>query len=179
MSLNQVYRDIREEKREYSSGERDLKSKLETGEYPIRVTKTQRYRGLIENLLDGNLDFDGDIRLLDVGSSTGIATEYLANEIERDHSHSVSPFAFDINRMVLEECRDENRPEPIMGKAQDLPFNDNSFRLVISDNLYLGEHQIEQVASEIDRVMREDGLAALGRGYREFEGMHRGDIEIG
>lgn len=177
MSPKEPYRSIREEKREYLLGGKDLEYKLEIGEYPVRVTRNQRYRWLIDHYLDGELDFDEDVRLLDVGSSTGIATEDLAREIESNHSYSVEPYAFDINQMVLEECRDENRPEPVIGKAQNLPFKDNSFHLVVSDNLYLEECQIEQVASEIDRVMRKDGLAALGRGYSEFEGKHVEDID--
>lgn len=172
MSLKEVYRNIREERREYLSGDRDLQHKLEIGEYPIRATNNQRYRWLIDHYLDGELDFDEDVRLLDVGSSTAVATEDLAREIESKHNYSVEPYAFDINQMVLEECRDENQPEPVMGNAQNLPFKDNSFHVVVSDNLFLEERQIEDIANEIDRVMNQGGIAALGSGYREFEGKH-------
>ena len=65
----------------------------------------------------------------------------------------------DISRYAVENAKEEVRPLLTVGKAQELPYEDNTFDLVISittlHNLYI--HDLQKAIQEIERVRKPGG----------------------
>lgn len=163
----------------FISVDSDMEEKRENGFYDIQATRKDRYTSneskdhIIYDSLS-NLEWeDRTYRILDVGSSTGEALDHLVERLEEETLGEFQPYVLDINQEVLGNAQ---RPmEAVRAKAQNLPFEDDSFDLVISANLYLMPEDIESAVQEIDRVIdSSNGKAVLGQGYSDqgYRGLH-------
>jgi SAM-dependent methyltransferase len=126
---------------------------------------------LAQRLLD-KISWRGDERVLDVGCGRGLLTVAAAHRVPKGSVTGVDVWnraALSGNRSesVLENAkieRVEDRVEVKQGDAQDLPFPDGSFDVVIS-NFVVHEMKDrsarEKMMREIARVLRPGGHVAL------------------
>jgi len=126
---------------------------------------------LAQRLLD-KISWRGDERVLDVGCGRGLLTVAAAHRVPKGTVTGVDVWnrlALSGNRpeSVLENAkleRVEDRVEVKQGDAQDLPFPDDSFDVVIS-NFVVHEMKDrsgrEKMMREIARVLRPGGRVAL------------------
>ena len=162
----------------------DMEEKRTNGIYDSQITREDRYTNpesddhiIYHELSD--LDWENrTYRILDVGSSTGEALETLVERLEEETPANFQAYALDIDRNVL-EASDESI-ESVRARSQNLPFEEDSFDIVISANLYLRPEDIETTVQEIDRVLRpSDGNTVLGQGYSDqgYRGLHIRNID--
>ncbi|MBW2998377.1 class I SAM-dependent methyltransferase [Candidatus Woesearchaeota archaeon] len=90
----------------------------------------------------------GDKKTLDVGCGTGISSSIFSDVV-----------GIDPNVDLL----NENPYECFLGKAEDLPFDDNSFDNVISVTAMHNFKNLKQGLMEIKRVGKHFGLSTLKR----------------
>lgn len=100
--------------------------------------------------------------LLDIGSSTGIIDNYLA-----DHFKNV--FGIDVDKKAVEFAIKSFNKENLdfsVGDSLNLEFDDNSFDVIICTHIY--EHVLDanQMLSEIYRVLRPGGGCYFTAGNR-------------
>jgi len=162
----------------------DMEEKRDRGVYDSQITRGDRYtspdssdRVIYSRLSD--LEWENrTYRRLGVGSSTGEALETLVERLEKETPADFEACALDIDRDVLETTQREM--DTVRAKAQQMPFDDDSFDIVISANLYLNREDIEATVREIDRVMSSsDGKAVLSQGYSDqsYGGLHEESID--
>ncbi len=158
-----------------------LEENLENGVWPDNTTQPTRYEGFAQEIVkrtaEGYFDDLDEIRLLDIGSSTGEATEGLATALEYHSDLEVETFSYDIDHKALETNREYDHTDHQLqgavgaekdaeGEFQDrpLPFRDGSFDLVVSKTLlsrFTRPQDQSAALREIERVVRDDGLAAV------------------
>jgi len=98
-------------------------------------------------LIKSLLTLKKEYKLLDVGCGTGISTYY-----------------FDCDVIGIDPCNEliEQNPEKlILGKAEDLPFDDNTFDIVVSVTAVHNFDDIEKGISEMKRVLKEKGQLVI------------------
>lgn len=139
----------------------------ENGIYQAQVTDNTRYVPYIPAIQEKS-DFGqrDTLYLLDIGSSTGEAVDGFVSAYweSTDRPVSFETVALDPAKDVLNDGRIQGyADEPVGGLAQSLPFDTDSFDLVISHyclpNLGWG-HQAAAV-NEIGRVLKPDGVTAV------------------
>lgn len=172
------------DKIKFISVDPEMEEKRDKGFYDSQITKKDRYTSpksddfLIYDRLSGLEWESGTYRILDVGSSSGEALENLVERLEEETPAEFEAYAVDIDRDVL-EASDESI-ESVRARSQNLPFEEDSFDIVISANLYLRPEDIETTVQEIDRVLRpSDGNTVLGQGYSDqgYRGLHIRNID--
>ena len=112
----------------------------------------------IVHLMASKLKLNSDTKLLDLGSGYGGAARYLAkkygcqvtclnlSEIQNERNDSLNKkHGLDHLITVME------------GNFEDIPFSDNSFDVVWSQDAIVHSGNREQVLSEVDRVLMETG----------------------
>ncbi|GAA1139593.1 MULTISPECIES: class I SAM-dependent methyltransferase [Streptomyces violaceusniger group] len=124
----------------------------------------------------------GSSRVLDLGCGDGLLLEFLAREDGRQLvGVDLSPqsLALARRRPALSGARLEE------GRAQALPFADDSFDACVSHLALMLMGEIEQVAAEVARVLCPGGVLACvvgggavgGESYERFLGLLRSTIE--
>jgi len=114
-----------------------------------------------------------DGKVLDVGTGTGLLATGFAQGIP-----GVRVVGLDLSDVVLELARDNAQKSGVSlrvsferGNAEDMPFEDDSFDLVISSNtLHLIERPI-RMFNEIDRVLKPRGRILMSDFRRSWLGI--------
>lgn len=88
--------------------------------------------------------------LLDIGGGTGISTEPFTNNFKC--------IIIDPSEALLEQG--SQSIEKILGEAEELPFSDNKFDVIISITS-LHHTDLKQAIHEIERVSKEDSIIAI------------------
>ncbi|MDY6773578.1 MAG: class I SAM-dependent methyltransferase [Candidatus Nanohaloarchaea archaeon] len=159
-----------------NEGKRNVSETLETGIWEDPTTKTNRYSHYAEAVIqlseEGYLEPDQELKVLDIGSSTGKATQGFEKAVEYNTDLDVETVSYDVNRSALEDNRSNQRSDGyVQGMAPDvqpddqlfLPFTDDSFDIVLSKTLLSrlsGDHQTRAL-QEINRVLDGEGVAAV------------------
>ncbi len=91
--------------------------------------------------------------LLEIGCGTGMILKELAPVAQR-------AIGLDISAGMLEQARDRGL-KALQGSATDLPFPQASFDVVVSFKVLAHVKEIWQALSEVSRVLRPGGVAAL------------------
>lgn len=94
-------------------------------------------------------------KILDVGCGKGFLLYEFTQVVD-----AIEVIGIDISRYAIENAKKEVKPFLREGLAQKLPFEDNSFDLVISlgtlHNLYI--YDLEKAVKEIQRVAKKDAF---------------------
>jgi ubiquinone/menaquinone biosynthesis C-methylase UbiE len=117
-------------------------------------------------------------KVLDVGTGTGLLAIEFASKVP-----GVEVAGLDLSDVVLELARDhvQKSEGPLRvsfekGDAEDMPFEDDTFDLVISSNtLHLIENPIEMF-NEIQRVLKPQGAFLISDLRRSWLGMLSRDL---
>jgi ubiquinone/menaquinone biosynthesis C-methylase UbiE len=91
------------------------------------------------------LDIKQSHKLLDVGCGTGISTGYFS---QKCHVTGIDP---------CKELLAQTKQNCIQGKAENLPFEDNSFDIVISVTSIHNFDSFEKGIKEMKRVLNKNG----------------------
>lgn len=169
--------------------EEAVEEDLDRGVYPLTTTSSDRYTDemsnayhIYENIAEHISEFENEVAVLDVGSSSAEALNSLVAELEEETSKDYRPLALDVNHDMMNRCAKNNGSNPIHATAQKMPIASNSVDIVISNQLNLREEDITKVVEEIDRVLDPEGLAVLGDGFKtgsgNYRGTHRGGIDL-
>jgi ubiquinone/menaquinone biosynthesis C-methylase UbiE len=106
-------------------------------------------------------------RTLEVGCSTGINTNFLAE-------YCMECIGIDIDEKALRYASDHAhfRAQFLAGDAMHLPFHDNSFDVVICNHVYEHVPDSSRLMEEIFRILRPGGVCYLAAGnkYSVIEG---------
>ncbi len=102
--------------------------------------------------------------VVDLGCATGSATRRLARRFR-----GAKIMAVDLSRQMLEQCRGKqgwfSKVSAIQADASALPFADQGIDIVFANLMLPWADDLAQLAEEVSRVLREDGLfvfATLG-----------------
>ncbi len=105
-----------------------------------------------------NTDLGPDSVVLDIGSGYGGAARYLAGRF------GCKVVALNLSEVENERAREQNRRagledkiEVVDGSFEDIPFEDNSFDLIWSQDAMLHSGRREQVLKEAARVLKTGG----------------------
>ncbi len=97
----------------------------------------------------------GDVKekkILDVGAGTGRLAVRLANL-------GAEVTALDISEVMVDKLKAKSyKLKAILGEAENLPFDDNSFDIVIATFLIVHLKDLEKFFDEVYRVLKPDGL---------------------
>ena len=117
-------------------------------------------------------------RVLDIGSGSGTLAIGLCKEIP-----NISVVGIDISDLILPFARENaeknhlsSRVTFVEGNAEYLPFENNSFDLIVSSNtLHLIDNPVKMF-DEIDRVLKKEGKFFLSDFRRNFFSLISGHI---
>ena len=124
-----------------------------------RERKARTMVAVLEDFLPLQLE---NYRLLNVGGSAGIIDNYLAN-------HFSSVVGIDIDEPAIKHASKSftrNNLEFQVADALDLPFENNSFDVVICSHVYEHVPDPQQMFSEIHRVLMKGGICYFSAGNR-------------
>lgn len=114
-------------------------------------------RRTVETMVAGS-GIDGDARVLDVGAGFGGAARYLAKTYGcRVTCLNLSEVENERNREMNREQGLEHLVEVVDGSFEDLPFEDNSYQVVWSQDAFLHSGDRSRVLEEVMRVLRPGG----------------------
>jgi ubiquinone/menaquinone biosynthesis C-methylase UbiE len=103
-------------------------------------------------------------RILDVGCGTGNLLSYISSENEVDIAGvDISPNMLEIARNKLGEVADLRE-----GDSENLPFEDESFNMVICNDSFHHYPKPEKVLTEIRRVLEPGGNILISDPYGAF-----------
>jgi sarcosine/dimethylglycine N-methyltransferase len=121
--------------------------------------------------LIGLADVDSSSRVLDSGCGIGGTARYLASEIGcHVRALDISPEYCEVARWLNEVTRLDSFIDVVQGDAQALPFDDESFDIVISQHVLMNVADTARVFREVRRVLRPGGRFVfweIARGERE------------
>lgn len=125
----------------------------ETADEPIATAS----RRTVERMAD-KVEFTPQTRVLDIGSGFGGSARYLAETYGcRVSCLNLSEVENDRNREMNEQQGLSHLIEVIDGSFEDIPFQDNAFDVVWSQDAFLHSGDRVQVLEEAARVLRPDG----------------------
>lgn len=124
-----------------------------------RVIKAKKIVKIIEKFLNDNkLKVLETMRALDVGCSVGHITAYMA-------SYVYEMIGTDIDEFAIEEAKKQHGSvanlQYLVADSMALPFEDNTFDLVICTQVYEHVPDSRQLMREIRRVLIQGGYATL------------------
>ncbi len=115
-------------------------------------------RRTVEQMTSVLKDLDENSRVLDVGAGYGGAARYLAK------THGCHVVALNLSEVENERDREMNREqglehliEVVDGSFEDLPFADDSFEVIWSQDAFLHSGDRPRVMSEVARVLKPGG----------------------
>lgn len=124
-----------------------------------RERKARTTVAVLENCLSGSLrQYD----LLNVGGSAGIIDNFLSN-----HFNSVT--GIDIDESAIKHARDTyHKPnlDFMLADALNLPFEDETFDVVVCSHVYEHVPDPRKMLGEIYRVLKSDGICYFSAGNR-------------
>ena len=95
--------------------------------------------------------------VVDLGCATGSATQRLAKRFR-----GAKIMAVDLSRPMLEQCREKqgwfSKVRAIQADASALPFADQGIDIVFANLMLPWAGDLTQLAEEVSRVLRKDGL---------------------
>lgn len=103
-----------------------------------------------------------DKKCLDIGCSGGIITSYLSNYFSEIVGCDIDEKA--INKATAEYTTDTCRF--VCADSMNLPFDDNSFDVVICNHIYEHVPDSSILISEIYRILKRGGICYFGAGNR-------------
>ena len=124
-----------------------------------RERKARTMVAVLEDYLERPLR---DCDLLNVGGSAGVIDNFLA-----DHMRSVT--GVDIDQPAIEHAQKNFSKQNLefrLADALDLPFEDDSFDIVICSHVYEHVPDPEKMFSEIHRVLKDNGICYFSAGNR-------------
>lgn len=98
------------------------------------------------------------LRCLDLGCSSGVITGYLSHEFK-------DTIGLDVDKKAIQLASKNNKRKNlkfILGDGGKLPFRDNSFDVVIANQLYEFVEDDKKVFKEIYRVLKKGGVCFFG-----------------
>ena len=120
---------------------------------------------VVADAMSKQYDLKAGSRVLDVGCGKGFLLYELTQAVP-----GIKVVGLDISSYAIEHAKEEVKPFLQVGNAIDLPFEDNSFDLVISlttvHNLYC--YDLDKALREIERVGRRDKYIVV-ESYRNEE----------
>lgn len=115
-------------------------------------------RRTVERMASRLTGLDGDSRVLDLGAGYGGAARYLAARYGCEVvALNLSEAENERNRMLNEEQGLEHLIDVVDGNFEDVPYRDESFDVVWSQDAILHSGQRTRVLEEVARVLRPGG----------------------
>ena len=112
----------------------------------------------IVHLMASKLKLNSDTKLLDLGSGYGGAARYLTKKYGcLVTCLNLSETQNERNESLNKKNRLDHLITVMEGNFEDIPFSDNSFDVVWSQDAIVHSGNREQVLSEVDRVLMETG----------------------
>jgi protein-L-isoaspartate(D-aspartate) O-methyltransferase len=107
-----------------------------------------RWRSVAENMVN-HYGLNADAKILDVGCGKGFLLYEFTQLLPQNQVAGI-----DVSQYAIDNCEEEVRPFLQVGNALDLPFEDNSFDLVVSINTLhnLYNFDLKKALQEIERV---------------------------
>ena len=127
--------------------------------YAERQYKANKIIAVLKDFLKGDLK---KLKLLDIGSSTGIMTNLLSE-------HFSETIGIDIDEQGVKYSNENFKNEHLsfrIDDAMNLSFSDNSFDVVNCSHIYEHVPDSKKLMSEIYRVLRPGGVCFLAAGNR-------------
>ena len=127
-----------------------------------------RWKNIAEKMI-AHYSLEGDARILDIGCGKG----YLLYEFKKLLPNS-KVCGIDISKYAIDNAHPEIKENLINGNANDLPFSDNSFDLVISNTTLhnLKIYDLVTSLNEINRVMKKKAWICVESYRNEVEKMN-------
>lgn len=119
--------------------------------YASRESKAYKILSLLEDYINTN---HNELFCLDVGCSSGIISSYLGNYFKK-------VVGIDIDRELVEEAAKSDHPNNTyfsIASGSQLPFNDNSFDVIVCAQVYEHMDNHDGLFQEIYRVLRSGGF---------------------
>jgi ubiquinone/menaquinone biosynthesis C-methylase UbiE len=111
------------------------------------------------------LPLDKAERILDVGCGTGVVTRRIAMRDEFSGEVIGSDFGANLieaaNQIATRKMPDTNNLRFEVGDCHDLPYEDNSFDIVVAHTLVSHVKDVERTVQEMVRVKKTDGVIAI------------------
>lgn len=98
------------------------------------------------------------IRILDLGAGTGAVSKYLL----KNYNRNKEIIAMDFCEEMLEQLN-EPQIKKCIASVDNIPFKDNSFDIIVSRQCLHYIENLEDVISEIKRVLKKDGIFILSQ----------------
>ncbi|MCB1179182.1 MAG: methyltransferase domain-containing protein [Leptospiraceae bacterium] len=110
-------------------------------------------------LMSSHINFhSGDLKLIDLGAGYGGAARYLVNQFECSVvCLNISEEQNNRNRKMNKDVGLSEKIEVVDGSFESIPFEDNSFAFVWSQDAILHSSDREKVFKEIHRILKKGG----------------------
>jgi len=135
--------------RGYQYGYSDIE--FEMHDVDSRQKKASTMVAVLNDYINGPLD---GLSVLNVGGSTGIIDNYLSE-------YFLSVIGIDIDEKAINSARDNFSKDNLsfdIGDAMELPYEDETFDIVISSHIYEHVPDTGKMMTEIYRVLKDDGV---------------------
>ncbi len=106
---------------------------------------------------------DGEFSLLDVGCGSGYLLRYLEQALPQVELHGT-----DLSVAGIEIAQSRTKAALSVGNALVLPYTDNTFDYVVSSEFLEHITDIDQVLTEIERVLKPGGKTIHVFPYKDF-----------
>lgn len=140
-----------------------INSGRDEGIWTDHTTQKNRYDNLRLGLYGRASFSDKDnLKILDVGCSTGEASRYFADALEDHYEVDVDIIGVDISEEIVEEAQ-EVLDDAETQLAQNLDYSHSEFDIVVSKTVLSRIHPDDQTEAlkEISRLTDNDGYAAI------------------
>lgn len=128
---------------------------------PERVIATYEEENLRrQRLILNHLDFIGPMSpFLEIGANAGHSSYLLANEFgQQGFALDISADALRYGKVLMDRWKIDRAPIRVTGDAANLPFADNSMRMVLAFQMLSQFMDIEAVFLEVKRVLQPGGI---------------------
>lgn len=119
-----------------------------------RIRKAKK----IQAILNDNLKNTKTLNCLDFGCSVGIITQFFG-------LHFKKVIGIDVDNLAVEKAKKNNTDKNVsftVSKENKIPFKDNSFDVVVFNQIYEHVENPEKIMIEIRRVLKKRGICFFG-----------------